>query len=275
MEIKKGDIVGRKSYNSDIFFIVDRIIKLSNQKVFAILKGITSRIEADAPIQDLKKIDEESFYRATHSVEEILNRRIEAYKNNNRKPLEITGKILHLDGDRKYSEKSFRYYNKIGLNAVVKNIAEPKQPKMVKQLLEKYKPEILIITGHDSMLKNGTNYTNLYNYRNSKYFIEAVRQARQWQFSSDKLFIFARSMSKLLWSNNGSSVLILLHLHGRILIDFIDPLIIAEKIATTDSRIFIRPYEISKELKEGELGVSGIGARGKKRMENKNEVIKL
>ena len=198
MDIKKGDIVGRKSYNSDIFFIVDRIIKLSNQRVFAILKGITSRIEADAPIQDLSKIDEESFYRATHSVEEILNRRIEAYKNNNRKPLEITGKILHLDGDRKYSEKSFRYYNKIGLNAVVKNIPEAKQPKMIKQLLEKHKPEILIITGHDSMLKNGTNYTNLYNYRNSKYFIESVRQARQWQFSSDKLFIFARCLPKFL-----------------------------------------------------------------------------
>lgn len=198
LEIKKGDIVGRKSYNSDVFFMVDRIIKLSNKKSFAILKGITSRIEADAPIQDLSRIDEKAFYKATHSVEEILNKRIEAYKSNNRKPLEVTGKILHLDGDRKYSEKSLRYYNKIGLNAVVKNIPEAKQPKVVKQLLEKYKPEILIITGHDSMLKNGTNYTNLYNYRNSKYFIEAVIHAREWQFSSDKLFIFARSVPKFL-----------------------------------------------------------------------------
>lgn len=58
----------------------------------------------------------------------------------------------------------------------------------------------------------------------------------------------------------------MLHHHGRILIDFIDPLIIAEKIATTDSRIFIKPFEISKELKEGEMGVSGIGARGKKKI---------
>ena len=32
----------------------------------------------------------------------------------------ISGKILHLDGDKKYSEKAYNYYQKVGLNAVVK-----------------------------------------------------------------------------------------------------------------------------------------------------------
>ena len=97
-----------------------------------------------------------------------------------------TGKILHLDGDKRYSEKSLRYYNKIGLNAVVKNIPESKQPNNIRMLLEKYKPDILIITGHDSMLKNGTNFYNIYNYRNSKYFVSSVREARKWQYSLEK-----------------------------------------------------------------------------------------
>ena len=54
MEIKKGDIVGRYSYNNDIVFYVDRIITFDGTKKIAILKGINIRVEADAPIEDLK-----------------------------------------------------------------------------------------------------------------------------------------------------------------------------------------------------------------------------
>jgi len=38
VEIKKGDIVGRRSYGKDIIFYVDRIIKVKNGKSYAILK---------------------------------------------------------------------------------------------------------------------------------------------------------------------------------------------------------------------------------------------
>jgi spore coat assembly protein len=58
----------------------------------------------------------------------------------------INGKILHLDGDKKYSEKSLKYYQKLGLTAIVKNIPENKQPKLVYNLLKYYKPDILVIT---------------------------------------------------------------------------------------------------------------------------------
>ena len=51
---------------------------------------------------------------------------------------------MHLDGDRKYSEKSSQYYNKIGLNAIVKNIEENRQSKLVIPLLNKYNPDILL-----------------------------------------------------------------------------------------------------------------------------------
>lgn len=53
---------------------------------------------------------------------------------------------------------------------------------------------------------------------------------------------------------------------GRILIDFIDPLIVAEKIALTEDYKFVTSYEICKEIREGEKGVSGLGARGKRRI---------
>ena len=63
------------------------------------------------------------------------------------------GKILHLDGDKRYSIKANGYYKNIGLNAIVKNIPEKSQPIYVYRLLEQYQPDILVITGHDAMIK--------------------------------------------------------------------------------------------------------------------------
>lgn len=51
---------------------------------------------------------------------------------------------------------------------------------------------------------------------------------------------------------------------ARILIDFMDPLVVAEKIATSDSNHFVTIKEIEDELRDGQRGVSGIGGIGKK-----------
>ena len=40
-EIKKGDIVSRNSYQNDILFYVEKIIKTENRGKVAILKGVT------------------------------------------------------------------------------------------------------------------------------------------------------------------------------------------------------------------------------------------
>jgi len=53
---------------------------------------------------------------------------------------------------------------------------------------------------------------------------------------------------------------------GRILIDFIDPLIVAEKIATTDENRIVTVREVIREIKEGAKGVGGRGTRGKRRV---------
>ena len=57
---------------------------------------------------------------------------------------------------------------------------------------------------------------------------------------------------------------ILLHHRGRIMIDFIDPLIVAGRIATTDNTKYLTIRDITDELRDGEEGISGIGAMGKK-----------
>ena len=274
-KIKKGDIVGRKSYGKDILFSVKTILDTPNGKI-AILKGIIDRIEADSDINDLEKIDKQYIKEKIKDFDSRIDKRaIEIRKSQEKENINLytkdkrtqdrilTGKILHLDGDRKYSEKSFRYYKKLGLNAIVKNIPEYKQPKEVYNLLKIYKPDILIITGHDSMINKKAGYYDLYNYRNSRYFVETVQKARKYDKENEKnLVIFAgacQSYFEALISagaNFASSP-------ARILIDFLDPLIVAEKIAFTERYKYITIDDIANELRDGKNGVSGIGANGK------------
>ena len=191
-KIKKGDNVTRNSYNNDIIFKVDKIIKKSNNINIAILKGIDIRIEADAQIEDLKLVSKNE--KQNLDIEFKKRIRNSTSKNNCDERLNgiiKTGKILHLDGDKKYAGKSEMYYKKMGLNAIVKNIPENKQSKMVKQLLMIYNPDILVITGHDGMIKNNA-VNDIFNYRNSRHFIETVKQARKFEkVSKKKLVIFA------------------------------------------------------------------------------------
>ena len=171
--------------------------------------------------------------------------------NKIRKEDYITGKILHLDGDRRYSEKSFRYYQKMGLTAIVKNIPEYKQPKLVYNLLSYYKPDILIVTGHDGMIRKEKGFNDIYKYKNSKYFIETVKEARRYEIDSGKeLVIFAGACQSfyeaimMAGANFASSP-------ARIMIDFLDPLVIAQKVATTDYMEYITMSDLEGELRDG------------------------
>ena len=101
-EIKKGDIVTRNSYGNDIVFSVKRILKLNDNNKIAILKGIDVRVEADAPIEDLKLLDKEQQIKCEAELEKKINSKISSkivtkkYRGNE---FIYTGKILHLDGD--------------------------------------------------------------------------------------------------------------------------------------------------------------------------------
>lgn len=270
--IKKGSIVARKSYNNDILFIVDKIISTNNSKI-VLLTGLIERITADSPIEDLELIDKsvakENLKKLDYKINERFNALMSSYninnndKNNRTNEKIITGKILHLDGDKKYSEKSYYYYKKVGLDAVVKNIPEYKQPKFVYNLLKIFNPDILVITGHDGMIKKNVGYNDLYNYRNSRHFVKTVEEARKYDLETGKnLVIFAGACQSyfealiMAGANFASSP-------ARILIDFLDPLIIAETVALTDIYKFVSIDDIVNELRDGKKGVDGIGARGK------------
>ena len=273
--IRKGDVVARRSHNKDIIFIVKGIVKTKNGDI-AILKGLIDRIEADSDVEDLEKIKRQTVKKNLRLLNEKMEEKIkdareryhseslqEAKRGNDKV---VTGRILHLDGDKRYSQKSHQYYKKLGLNAMVINIPEYKQPKVVYNLLKTYNPDILVITGHDGMIKKDMGFYDVYNYRNSKYFIDTVKEARRYDEENHKnLVIFAGACQSYFeglisaGANFASSP-------ARILIDFLDPLVVAEKVAFTEKYKYITIDDIYFELRDGKKGVGGIGANGTMRV---------
>lgn len=113
------------------------------------------------------------------------------------------------------------------------------------------------------MIKRGRDYQDIYNYRNSRHFINTVKEARRYDREKKKnLVIFAGACQSYFeaiisaGANFASSP-------ARILIDFLDPLIVAEKVAVTEKYKYITIDDIAKELRDGKRGISGIGSNGK------------
>ena len=271
-KIKRGAIVSKISDNKNVLFKVEKIIKNSKNEE-ALLKGLFVRIIERIALKDLKVVDRKEVNKYIEDTNKLLEKRI--YKRKNRQDLKQikTGSILHIDGDRKYTEKSYRYYKKLGLNSIVKYVPEEKQELYISHLLSKYKPDILVITGHDGMIRKGKYFNDLYNYINSKYFINTVRRAREWD-TRKELVIFAgacQSYYEAIMSagaNFASSP-------ARVLIDFADPLIVAEKIATTDSNYYVSINDIANDLRDGKDGIGGVGAKGKSiKLQHCNQNVK-
>ena len=111
------------------------------------------------------------------------------------------------------------------------------------------------------MVKNGENYSDIYNYRNSRYFINTVVEARKE--TKKDLVIFAGACQSFFeaimasGANFASSP-------ARVLIDFVDPLIVAEKIAKTDRNRIITIRDITAQLHDGGKRVGGRFAKGKR-----------
>lgn len=108
MKLKKGDIVGRLSYNKDIAFVISNIIKYKNQEI-AILKGIVTRIEADSPLDDLELIESDKVIKLLGNFDEDIEIRkkklLGIFDSGLKRNREHYGKILHLDRRQKIQWK--------------------------------------------------------------------------------------------------------------------------------------------------------------------------
>ncbi len=242
MDLNVGDYVSRKSHHNDMIF---KIINIENDNVT--LKGVYMRLYADAKINDLKKED---------NIHDDFNP--EKEKNESRDDFfYLPGKILHIDGDEEYLEKCLDYYKSIGVYAVGKKIEEKEIANQIVPLLKMIKPDVVVMTGHDAFYEKKGDKNNISNYKNSFNFVKAIRAARAYEKSQEKLVIIAGACQSdyeeliKAGANFASSP-------KRVNIHALDPAIIAVNIALTKRNSNIDLKRILDKTKYGSDGMGGI-----------------
>lgn len=174
------------------------------------------------------------------------------------------GKILHIDGDKDYLENCLKVYKQLQLEAVGRAVSEKDQPAQILQIVKEIKPDIVVLTGHDGIFKNKQNYLDEESYRNSKYFMEAVKILREYNSSYDELVIFAGACQSYYegildsGANYASSP-------SRVLIHCLDPVFVCEKVAYTGMDKIVQITEVIENTITGIKGVGGLQTRGKYR----------
>jgi spore coat assembly protein len=284
-EVRVGDKVARRSHGSDVIFVVLKIITARMKVARVLLRGLNMRLMADAPIDDLVTIDNEeaessieSVHReARQVVEKVFRRRMAEDSRIEHRGREdkilppgidysyFPGKVLHLDGDGDYLKHCMKFYKELNVPAVGYYVPEEAQASKVAALFREHLPDILVLTGHDGLITRVGDKLNLDSYRTSKYFVEAVKKARQIEPDKDSLVIIAGACQSYYealidaGANFASSP-------QRIFIHCADPLLVAEKISHTPFDRVVHVNEVAESIISGLNGIGGIETRGKLRL---------
>lgn len=237
--MKVGDLVTRIKYNHDVVF---KIMKIENNKAY--LCGETIRLKADAYLSDLI-----IFNQSINEDKEVL----ELARNSKL----INGCVLHLDGDEYYLKKCLEVYKKYDIPAVGYFMSEVDMPKRITNLLINHKPDVLVITGHDFVKMENSKEI----FENSRYFINAVKQARVYQPCKDSLVIFAGACQSYYealieaGANFASSP-------SRKNINVLDPVYIAISVARSHVNNFVDVEDVLRKTVSKGVGLGGIDTRG-------------
>ncbi|MEW6541673.1 MAG: sporulation peptidase YabG [Bacillota bacterium] len=277
-DIRAGDIVGRRSYGLDLYFKVVEIYTLDGRD-YAHLRGVDMRLFADAPVLDLEKISADKvaeYWRKMLTLgNECVNRCFQRrdpehqgdFTNRGDKvaTFDVPGKVLHLDGDQDYLELCSTTYRQLKVPFKGYFVRESRQPEEVAGLLREYRPDILVLTGHDAFKKGSKDFRDMDNYRNSRYFVEAVKVARDYEQSRDDLVVFAGACQSFYeaileaGANFASAP-------ERVLIHAFDPVFVVEKVAYTPVNKAIVLKEVIEATITRYPGIGGLDTQGKYRM---------
>lgn len=250
-----GDLVTRISHDNDIVF---SIIDIEDGIYY--LKGKNVRLYADSDKEDLIKYDVHNDIEKESVFQERLKDCNIGIDRNN-EYFYLPGKILHIDGDSEYLTRCLEYYESLNIAAIGFTRKEDEVADDIYQLLEEYQPNILVITGHDAYYKKKGNIQDIDAYKNSDKFIAAVKEARKFESSHQKLIVIAgacqSNYEELIkaGANFASSP-------RRINIHALDPAIIASKMSLSDINNDIDLKDIIEQTKYGSDGIGGIITKG-------------
>ena len=241
-----GNLVTRKSYNNDVIF---KIIDIRDD--IYILNGVSIRLCADSYEDDLELYDGEEKNDFTPKVDEYrtLDRNEYFY---------LPGTVVHIDGDSEYLDKCMEFYKKNKIKAYGFYFDEGEFANKILELLEKYKPDILVLTGHDAFYRKKRNNNS---YKNTSNFVEAVKEARKYEKSHEKLIIISgacqSNYEELIkaGSNFASSP-------KKVNIHALDPAIVATMVAFSDRNKNIDLIKILNSTKYKSDGIGGIITKG-------------
>lgn len=279
-KIKEGDAVARKSYGGDIYFKVVSVFTCGDGKEYARLKGLDLRLEATSPLDDLIKVEaaQLSAYWHTCTMKNLERQKVVFQRRemdrrrgmkrategnfNGIESFDLPGTLVHIDGDKDYLDLCMVTYKQLNINCKGYYIDEEKQADRLMEILTEHRPDMLVLTGHDGLVKGARDYRDINNYHNSKHFVRAVNVARTYEKSRDDLVIFAGACQShyeaLLDSgaNFASSP-------KRVLIHAYDPVFVMEKVAYTS---IYEPIALKDVIAGTITGFDGIGGLERKKV---------
>ena len=246
--------MSRISYNNDIIF---KIVGFKDDNV--LLQGLNVRLSADAKTNDLVLVSNPSLFDNDDS--DIIQRNIKDFSFDRDNYFYIPGKILHIDGDNDYLDRCMLFYKSLGIQANGLTIREDLIASKINKLIQDYRPDIIVITGHDAYYSKNNDINDIKNYQNTIHFINAIKEVRKYEKSQDKLIIIAgacqSNYEELIraGANFASSP-------KRINIHALDPAIIAASLAFSDKNQSIDLIQLIKKTKYGSDGIGGIITNG-------------
>ena len=250
MNFKIGDYVTRTSHQNDVVF---KITGIENDVAY--LKGVNLRLIADSLINDLVLVNNVDI-----NDEDIIDSNYNSLELNRDQYFYLPGTILHIDGDEEYLSRCMKFYNKMKVKANGIYIPEPEMSTKIYSLLEKFHPDILVLTGHDALYSK-SKFNDKLSYQNSNNYIDAVKESRKYEKNQDKLIIIAGARQSdyedliKAGANFASSP-------KRINIHALDPAVIAVSLAFSDRNQSIDLISMINKTKFGSEGIGGIITNG-------------
>ena len=268
-----GDMATRRSYGQDLVFYVRRI--LGTDPPVAQLIGVNVRLFADSPLDDLIVLD----YRVKPSspsglkaiIARVVFERAKPKPQRNYRLEAVRADYVPIPG------KSASHRRRRALPQAMPDFIPESQCPCDRAAysgsgtaqedqggIGKHRPDILVITGHDGLLRKQGSRDFLINYRSSQYFVETVKQARLYDTNRDGLAIIAGACQSHFESlieagaNFASAP-------ERVMIHCYDPVFVAEKLAYTPFTQVVDLPELFYTTISGKDGIGGIETRGKLR----------
>ena len=153
--MKQGDYVVEKG-NGIIYQIVD----VDND--IAIIQGVRYRVKKRISVTSVEACSSKDLYNELEKENDAIKKIKFSYLGSRNKHL--PGKILHIDGDKKYLDKCCDLYKEVGVYHYGVLIKEENLEDEILKYYYMVMPDIVVITGHDLYNEKGLNI-----YANSAY----------------------------------------------------------------------------------------------------------